>query len=154
MDVKLVNPFVSAAYKVMSMELGIRPVKKSISLDNFYHTSDDVAVLIGVTGRVCGTILYELSEETALRIASAMLGKALDRLDEVAHSAIAELGNVIAGQATIEMERTGFSCRISPPTLLLGRGLIVSTIDIERIRITLGTVHGDLAIVIALQEAP
>ncbi len=51
--------------------------------------------------------------------------------DNLAESAIAEMGNIITGQAAIGLEEQGYVCKLSPPTLISGKGVVISTLDIR-----------------------
>jgi chemotaxis protein CheX len=152
MDVRFLNPFISAAYNVLSEEAGITAERKEIKVDKFYYTSEEITVLIGVTGAVRGLVLYGLSQSTAIRLVSTILGKKIPYFDSLVESGIAEIGNVIAGGAMSKLEANGYLCHISPPTVLLGKGVIISTVNIEGIMVPLETEFGSIKIVIALRE--
>lgn len=148
---RFINPFLQAAYQVMKEETGVDVQRGEISLQEFYFTADDVTVLIGVTGRVKGLVLYGMSRSTATRLISATLGEAVPYFDHMVESGVAEMGNVIAGRAMVEMENNGYDCRISPPTVLIGRGVVVSTVNIKGLCVPLECEHGRLQIWVALQ---
>jgi chemotaxis protein CheX len=66
-------------------------------------------------------------------------------------SGVAEMGNVITGQATTLLTAMGLSCDISPPMLLLGAGSRLSTISIQRLVIPLETELGTLQAQVAIK---
>lgn len=74
--------------------------------------------------------------------------------DNLAQSGVAELGNVITGRATVKLAEAGFNAMISPPTLIQGRGITISTLDFSRIMIPLVTEVGEILVHIALRESP
>jgi len=154
MDVRFLNPFISAAYNVLLQEAGITAKRGELKLDEFYYTSEEITVLIGVTGSIRGLVLYGLSQGTAIRLVSTILDKKIPFFDSLVESGIAELGNEIAGGATSDLEANGYPCRISPPTVLLGKGVIISTVNIRGIMVPLETEFGTIQIVIALREEP
>ncbi|WP_242653696.1 chemotaxis protein CheX [Thermincola potens] len=154
LKVEFVSPFVTATIKVLESELG-RPIsveKGQLSIESSSYTGQDVTVLIGVTGRVQGIVMYGMSERTAKNIISEMLGQRIVVFDEMGESAIAELGNVITGIASADLEKAGYPSTLAPPTVITGRGVVISTIDIKRLQIPLITDFGEIEIGIALRE--
>ncbi len=149
---EFVNPFFEAAITVLEHEIGHKPTRGQMFLADSRLQSDEVTVLIGVTGQVKGVVMYALSERTAKAFAGAMTGKVIPVYDAMVESAISETGNVITGRASGLLEKAGYRCTISPPTVINGRGLMISTIAIQRLVIPLSTHFGDIAIHIALQE--
>jgi chemotaxis protein CheX len=152
--VQYINPFVSAAYKVLQHEVQAVVEKGQLSIRASAFTSSEVTVMIGVVGQIQGIVMYGMSERTVKNIVSQMTGEPTPIFDKLTESAIAELGNVITGTAGIELEESGFVCRIAPPSVIVGRGVIISTVDIERLVIPLHTQYGDLEISVALRESP
>jgi chemotaxis protein CheX len=153
MNIEYLNPFVEAASEVLQTECNIAVKRGALSLQKTCLTTDDVTVLISLMGQVHGVVLYGLSEKTSLNIVSRVMGKQFTVFDGLAQSGIAELSNVISGQATIRLSNAGFTSIVSPPTLIQGKGITVSTLDFSRIVIPLTTVDGDLTLHLALREA-
>ncbi len=105
-----------------------------------------------MTGDAEGIVLYCMSERTAKAIAGALIGEAIPVFDRLAESAIAEMGNIITGQAAIGLEQHGYVCRLSPPTIISGKGVVISTLDIQRLIIPLELPFGHLDICVALRS--
>ncbi|MFO7172347.1 MAG: chemotaxis protein CheX [Bacillota bacterium] len=152
MKAEFVNPFVSAAYRVLQTETRTEVTKGQVTLEDSPLVSDEVTVLIGVVGRAQGLVLYGMSERTAKGIVGAMIGEAVPVFDAMAESAIAELGNVITGLASGELERAGYPCKIAPPSVVVGKGTSISTLSIKRLVIPLYTKFGELQVHVALRE--
>ncbi len=154
MDVKFLNPFLEAAYMVLQTELGVDAQRGELQLERSAATTDDIAVLISLVGEAAGIVMYSLSEGTALAIVSKILDQPFHEFDELAQSGIGELGNVITGQAGQRLAAAGLDVNISPPTLVLGKGTLVSTLDFDRLVVPLHTEMGALNIHLALRETP
>ncbi|MGE5589064.1 MAG: chemotaxis protein CheX [Bacillota bacterium] len=153
MKAEFINPFVSAALQVLQTECRVTARKGQISIQESPLASDDLTVLIGVTGRVQGLVLYNMSEKTAKSMVSAMTGEPIPVFDKMSESAIAELGNVITGIASGELEAAGYPCTIAPPSLISGRGVMISTLTIKRLVIPLELdAMGSIQIHVALRE--
>jgi len=83
---------------------------------------------------------------------SRMMGQTCTEFDNLAQSGIAELGNVISGRASINLSNAGIQTNISPPTMLIGKGLQISTLDFPRIVVPLRTEMGEMTVHLALRE--
>lgn len=152
MNVKFLNPFVEAAHEVLRAETGVAVSRGDLALDKHPYVTDDVTVILSLVGRVEGTVFYSMSRETATALASLMLGERLPELDGLAQSGVAELGNVITGRATVKLADAGYASTISPPTLLVGRGATISTLDYHRLIVPLDSDCGQVLIQLALRE--
>jgi chemotaxis protein CheX len=69
---------------------------------------------------------------------------------ELIYSGIAELSNCIAGRACINLSEVDYQSDITTPTLLLGSGSRVSTVNIPRVCMHLNTEWGMVDLQIAL----
>ena len=152
MNVKFLNPFVEAAFAVFEAEVGLTAKRGELSLQRSAATANDVTVLISMVGQARGVVLYGMSEQTAIKIVSKILGQPFAEFDSLAQSGIGELGNVITGQASQRLADAGFEVNISPPTLLQGKGTLISTLDFDRLLVPLKTELGDIQIHLALRE--
>jgi chemotaxis protein CheX len=118
------------------------------------YTPSDITVLLSVVGDVRGVVLFSMSTDMALKLISTMLGQTMQEFDDLAQSGIAEMGNVITGVAATHLAEAGYRCSISVPTLIVGRGTMLSTLDFTRLVVPLKTSFGNMSIHIALREDP
>jgi len=59
------------------------------------------------------------TEESAQSIVGVMLGEPVSTVnDELALSAIGEIGNMITGNAAARLAQLGYTCNISPPVII------------------------------------
>jgi chemotaxis protein CheX len=152
MNVKLLNPFIQAAVEVLKAEIGTDITRGEISLQKSSLTSDDVTVLINLIGDVYGVVMYGMQLSTGLNMVSEIMGQTFKELNSLAQSGVAELGNVISGRATIRFSEAGYSSNISTPTVLIGSGIQISTLDFPRIVVPLETPFGCFTVHLALRE--
>jgi len=150
LEAELVNPFLESALAFLKNELNVEVTRGELSLKSSKLTRDEINVVISVTGDAQGTVVYSMSERTAKRVAAMLIGEHVPVFDEMAESAIAEMGNIIAGQATIGLEERGLNCRLSPPTIIAGKGAMISTKDAQGLVIPLKLAFGSLEICVAL----
>lgn len=151
MKVEFVNPFIQAAREVLESELSAEARRGDLRLEKSALTTDEVTTLVGVAGTVSGVVMYSMSEATALGIVSRVMGQRFDTFDELAQSGIGELGNVITGRAGVLLSEAGFPSNITPPALVIGRGTMVTTLDLNRLVFPLETDVGPLEIQIVLK---
>jgi chemotaxis protein CheX len=152
MNVKFLNPFVEAASEVIEIETGINLKRGDLGLEKTPYMTDDITVIIALVGMVNGNVLYSLSIPTAIALASRMLGENLASFDNLAQSGIAELGNVITGRASVKLSSAGYDSTISPPTLVVGSGIMISTLDRPRLVVPFQSEYGPITIHLALRE--
>jgi len=153
-NVNFMNPFLEAAVEVLKAECALQVTRGGISLHKSAMTTDDVTILVSLVGQIQGVVLYGLSKSTSLGLVSRVMGYSFDQFDNIAQSGVAELGNVITGQATIKLSGAGYNTNISPPTLIQGRGVSISTLDFSRIVAPLETESGIIMVHLALRESP
>lgn len=147
----LINPFLDAAYKFLQTELNMEVTRGQIRLESSKATSGEVNVAVGVAGDAEGNVIYSMSEKTAKSIAAALLKEPVPIFSELAESSIAEMGNIITGQAASGLEEHGYSCKLTPPTIIAGKGVMISTVDIQRLVIPIELPVGYIEISVALR---
>lgn len=153
MNVNFLNPFVDAAVDVLQAEVGVTVDRGSLELQKSAMTTDDVTVLIHMVGQVYGVVLLGIPMSTSLKMVSYMMGQDFTELNSLAQSGVAELGNVVTGRATVNLAKMGYQANISPPTVITGKGVQISTLDFPRIVVPLRTGLGNLSVHLALREA-
>jgi len=90
---------------------------------------------------------------TADKIASLMIGAPVVTFDQLAASAIAELGNMITRESAALLSTQGYQCEISTPTILRGTNVNVSPLEIPALVIPLDLAEiGRFEIAVGLEE--
>src|SRR5579859_7104479 len=152
MRADVAQPFVLAAKGVLEQELGGGVGRGQITVERGDFKSGEVTAVVGVTGALSGAVMYRMSESTALAIVGQMMGRRFDELDALARSGVGELGNVITGRAGVLLERAGVRAEVAPPMLIVGRGGLMSSLDIPRLLVPLRTAAGEIDLQIALKS--
>jgi chemotaxis protein CheX len=91
--------------------------------------------------------------ETAISLVSRMMGQEFKEFDALAQSGIGELGNVITGRAGVLLSEAGFHSNISPPSLVIGKGTMITTLDLNRLVFPLQTDVGEVEVQVVLKPA-
>lgn len=118
MKQEYVHPFLESARIVIEQVAGVKPTAGTLGVAEIVLHSEYIWIHIGLTGQVAADIIYGLHQEVALKIVSAMMGGfVLTELDEIGHSAISELTNMISGNASTMLYDQGVRVDISPPKI-------------------------------------
>jgi len=115
------DSFLNSFQNVMP-QLGLEEIQLNGIQDigNQIHTPE-VVCIIGIIGDLRGNVIFAISADAAKKIAGIMMGGVeLDEFDEIAQSAIAELGNMLAATACTELSNHGIKVDVSTPTLMTG----------------------------------
>jgi len=152
MNVEYVRPFAEETYNVLKDVLE-GPVKKCKPIKRQSPVAiNGVAVILGITGNLEGRVIFDMSEDTAIKIAGAMNYEEFSEFDNLARSTISELGNIIAGKAVSVLNDKGWKFNITPPMLLCGKNMETTDSFEETLVIPLDTACGLFNINIALKE--
>ena len=76
MNVEYINPFIEASQSVWTMMTGNKPVLGKVYLKKVPYQSDDVAVIVGLTGKIRGQVVISMRTDTALKVVSSMMARA------------------------------------------------------------------------------
>lgn len=110
-----------SAIDMLAMVGGFSLTKGEPHIHNRTEITDSVAVYIGITGDYQGYVLIRFTTEDAKTIAGTMMGGLLlDSIDDMAISALSELGNMIMGNAGVTLSTSGVNTDITTPTFLQG----------------------------------
>lgn len=153
MRVEYINAFIKAATEVLN-----NFVEKKYSVGRPYVRQNPfptkaVVILLGITGDVRGHATLSLDEEVAKKVSSAMMmGMPVDVFDEMAKSALSELGNMIMGNSATLLFNQGIKIDITPPSLMKGQAIEMSSSGMETVCVPLVSEGGDIEFDIALKQ--
>jgi len=87
----------------------------------------DLVTVVGYNGNMEGNLVYGFTSELGLLIVSKMMGgMPYEKLDELAMSAIGELGNMVSGNIAMHLEQIGKPIDITPPSVICGREIQIN----------------------------
>jgi len=119
MNVKYINPFLASSIHVIEAMMQVKPSVGQVALQSVDSRSDSLLLKIGILGQFQGDVVFSFPHEVALRIVSIMMGGyPVSELDDMCCSAIAELGNMISGNATTMLSNEGIVVDITPPDIV------------------------------------
>lgn len=136
-DVKHVNPFLQSSISVVESVTQIKMTVGKPELTDFHLKEMTYAIQVGIVGEMKGQAILALSEDNAKEIASKMMfGMPVTELDEMASSALNELGNMVMGNTATIFSTQGILIDITPPLAVYGSDLQLKS-DIDGIKIPL-----------------
>lgn len=155
---EFINPFIEAAAAVLPQIVpGITFTRLGLALSRETHVSNEklAVIILGVIGAVRGRVIYSLDNKLAGQISVHMLKEPLatDELPPIARSALSEMTNMITGRAISILSSAGYTTDFSPPTLFIGREILIPESDVQSIMIPFQTQFGNLELNVALKEA-
>ena len=156
MRVEYINPFVESAYNVLTEVLGTEIKRGELYLKSTSMPVLGVAAVVGLAGDVEGRVLFDMTTETAVNIAGAMLeGMDMDKpsaLDDMGKATITELANMITGQAVTKLHNLGFQFDLTPPAIFTGENMEVSDTGVEALIVPMELPQGKIEINVAVRE--
>jgi chemotaxis protein CheX len=157
MRVEYINPFVEAAFNVLKEVLNTDVKRGDLYLKSSTMSIMGVAALVGLAGDVEGRVLFDMTKETALFVASSMNGEDMKTLDEMVKATITELANMITAQAVTKLHDLGFKFDLTPPALFTGENMEISNnLDVEALIVPMelgsGGKSGKIEINVVIRE--
>ena len=153
MNVKYINPFITATQNVFQEFVGISltPGKPSIYIPQEDANKFDVSGIIGLAGEVVGVVVISLPKIPALKVTSKLVGKEVKIFDDFVTDAVGEIVNIIAGNVKKDMEE--FKIVISLPSIVKGNGHTLSWISgVPVIKIPFASEYGDFFVFVSLKD--
>jgi chemotaxis protein CheX len=146
-----VNPFVTSAREILEEVLAGRIDAGKIRLTPAPVSSRGVTAIVGVTGEGEGRVLFDMSRDTALAIATEMNEEPQTQLSRLAQDTLSELASMMTGRAISVLNDRGHRLRVSPPTLVAGDNVTISSSELETLVVPLSTSHGEVIVNVAME---
>lgn len=123
-----INPFLEASESVLKAIANIEISLGKVYLRTSPYTGNVLLIIIGLVGNLKGQVIFSMDQKVACQIASAMMaGMPVQEMDEISQSAVSEAANMILGNAATKLFALGLKIDITPPSLVMGENLQVST---------------------------
>jgi chemotaxis protein CheX len=129
----LIEPISYAALKVFSELLKLDIREKSVTHREKLIPRFEISVLLDIFfAEIEGKVILNLSKRLALRIYEILLDERVEEFNNEVKDAIAEVTNMITGNAKSEFEKHGIYYKISTPLVLESRkGVIIYARNME-----------------------
>ena len=153
MDVKLINPFIDATKSVLKTMASIEARSGAPYLKKNNLAKGDVTGLIGLTGKVGGSLSVTFTEASILSVVSKIFGEEMKEMNDEIKDAVGEITNIISGQARHKLEKSGMSLRAAIPTVITGKNHTITHITPYPVyAVDFGTDNGEFTIEVCFEE--
>lgn len=157
MKADYVNPFVKSAIMVLEQYIpNIEIERGDLDVVEPPYQSLGAATYLGITGDLDGRVIYDMSRDTAKKVAGTMNGEEFDELNDMVRSTIQEVGNMVTGNASTNLQQSveaSASFDISPPSMIVGEETEISDqVNNNLLQIPLHTNLGDIIINIIIEK--
>lgn len=152
MRVEYINPFVEAAYNILTEVLGGDVKRGELFLKSSSMSVMGVAALVGLAGDVEGRVIFDMDMKTAMNIASRMNQEEFTVFDDMAKATITELANMITAQAVTKLHDLGFRFDLTPPALFTGDNMEISDHEVEALIVPMETDQGRVEVNVAIRD--
>ena len=151
MRMELIQPFINSADAVLAQGLQGPISIENLSMEEEAYRRKGIAAEVALTGDIEGHIIFDLDQETALRVARQMAGAELSGSDDLVRETVCELANQIIGNAVTSLNDQGFHFRVHPPTLHTSESGAKSSEDTEALVMCFNTSSGNVFMNVALR---
>ncbi|HPS57684.1 MAG TPA: chemotaxis protein CheX [Spirochaetota bacterium] len=151
-NAEYINPFLEAASVVFKSILNVDLRRGKLIIKENPLPSQDVAIIIGITGGVTGEIVYSMSYPMVQKIAAALMpGLSEEQMMNEYKDIVGELANMITGNAMNLFASSGKVIDMTTPTVIDGKNFNITMIKQTTLGITLYSPMGQLEMNIALK---
>lgn len=153
MKAEYINPFIKASTEVLRTIVNVEFRTGAPYLKQSPLSANNLTIMVGITGEIRGQVSISMSDKVAMNVASSMMmGMPVTELDEMAKSALSELGNMIMGNTATLLFNAGVNIDITPPTLMVGKELTISLTGMKTVGVPLLSELGDINLDISVKE--
>ncbi|MBW9159078.1 response regulator [Clostridium sp. FP2] len=114
---------------------------------NGTQASRGISIVVGIIGKYCGSMILDLSYETAEAMTKCALKREMKNTEE-SLAMMGEFANIISGNACSLLNRKNsvFGFRVAPPTIFHGTSLNVSRTILDAKSIIAQTIFGEISL--------
>lgn len=115
---EIVNPLIESTIDAFSLMMDVSCRKRGLSLKQRGTALYPISAVIGLTGRIAGTLCLNVSQVAAFNIVKRMVDIDVSEVNRLVCDSIGEFSNVIAGSAKDRVAQ--LELEISIPTIIQG----------------------------------
>jgi chemotaxis protein CheX len=119
-NVEIAKAFIDATTNILSTMANMRPQAGKLFIKKAPAALGDVSAVIGVTGAHSGSICVTFTKEGAESVVRAMLGDAVEDIEQDSIDTIGEIANMVSGQTRALLAEGGIVLQGATPTIITG----------------------------------
>lgn len=120
-----IDPFIDGVRDLLETMLGGTAEVAEMGAVKRTDPPEALTALIGLTGRMKGSVALAFPESTAIEMARRLLG--MDEVDDMVDDAMAEMVNIVGGSAKVKLSDLlgGEPIQLSLPTMIRGTNFAI-----------------------------
>jgi chemotaxis protein CheX len=151
MRIELIQPFINATDAVLAEMLRGPAQVANVSMETEVYRRKGIAATIAIRGDIEGRVIFDLDQDTAMRVAGALAGGEVQPSEELARETVCELANVVIGNAVTLLNDQGYSYKVYPPLIHTAETGYVGDSKSEALVICFRTPSGEVYLNIAME---
>lgn len=141
-----IEPFVRSTIGVLDKVVRCDVTQGTISLVNDTAIAGDISIIIHLENYPRSGIIVSLDNATALNICRTLNSEPCDTLSPFSRDTLAELANMIAGNAVSALNDLGFAFKVSPPLIASAACIAQKVSGSEIMQVPLYTACGEIIV--------
>lgn len=151
-NAEYVNPFLEAASAVFKSVLNVDLRRGKLIIKEHPQPSQDIAIIIGITGSINGEVVYSMGTPMVQKIAEVLSpGMTPKQIETEYKDIVGELANMITGNAMNLFAYSGKTIDITTPTVINGKDFTITFVKQTTLGINLYSPYGQLEMNVALK---
>lgn len=150
MRYEYIEPFVNSTMRVLGDVVRSGVTRGEVTLIEGGKPAGDLAIAVPLFGDSEGNVVLHMNTATAVSLCARLTGAGGDCITALGLDSLAELANMIAGNAVSALNDQGFDFSLRPPRALVG-GHPDGEGGLETFRIPLSTDCGDVTLHVTLK---
>jgi chemotaxis protein CheX len=148
---ELMQPFINSADAVLAQSLGCETRIGDVAMEEEVYRRKGVAAMITISGDIEGRVVFDMSPETATKVASYLAGGEVEGSEDLVRETVCELANMVVGNAVTTLNDSGIRFKIAPPEVHAAEQGLSGSEDTEALVMCFETANGSLFMNIAMR---
>jgi chemotaxis protein CheX len=151
MKMELIQPFINAADAVLSETLACPINVSDITMEQDPYQRRATASMVEISGDIQGRIIFDVEDTAAMKVANALAGMEMEPDPQLVRETVAELANMVIGNAVTSLNDQGFRFRVHPPVEHAAATGFRGSEDIEALVMDFVSPAGSVVMNVAIQ---
>jgi len=150
MKLELIQPFISAVDSALAETIRTPVAIGDLSMEDDAYRKKGVAAMIAIKGAIEGRVILDMEPRAAARVANYLAGEDVALDDQTMRETVAELANMVIGNAVTLINDRGSTYKVFPPELISEEQVKCASVDTEATVLSFQTEHGNVYMNISL----
>lgn len=151
MRMELIQPFINATDAVLSETLACSVSISEITMEEEAYRRRATATMVEITGDIEGRVIFDIEEQMAVKVASAIAGVPMEAEPDVLRETAMELANLVIGNAVTSLNDQGFHFKVHPPVEHTAEQGFRGSEDVEALVMVFSSPAGSVCMNVALR---